>query len=122
MPTLYRVENPFTKAGLWYNEDGRFTEVIKTLDNYRNADLPMTWEEHMAGGWHSAVDDLSTLKNWFNVDEMKQLEGRGYGIYEFDVDSYRIGRSETGIEHAVFRRAAVASDYRRLDRGVLLGH
>lgn len=120
MPTLYRVENPFTRAGLWYNEDGRFTEVVKTLDNYRNADLPMAWEEHMAGGWHSAVDDLSTLKTWFNVPEMQQLADRGYGIYEFDVDSYRIGRSETGIEHAVFQRTAVTNGYRQLGIEVLL--
>lgn len=120
MPRLYRVENPLTKAGLWYNEAGRLTEVVKTLDNYRNADLPMAWEEHMAGGWHSAVDDLPTLKNWFNVEEMTELERRGYGVYEFDVSSYRIGRSETGIEHAVFQRGSVTNGYRRLPITVLL--
>lgn len=120
MPTLYRVENPFTKGGLWYNEDGEFTEFVRTLDNYRNVDLPMKWEAHMAGGWHSAVDDLSTLKNWFNMDEMLQLEGQGYGIYAFDVEDYRIGRSETGIEHAVFQRSAVVGKYHQLGREVLL--
>lgn len=120
MPTLYRVENRVTLAGLWYNEDGEFTEFVRSLDNYRNVDLPMKWEEHMAGGWHSAVDDLSTLKNWFNLEEMTQLEGQGYGIYAFNVEDYRIGRSETGIEHAVFRRDKVIGEYVQLDRGVLL--
>lgn len=120
MPTLYRVENPTTKGGLWYTEDGRFTEFVRTLDGYRNADLPMGFEEHMAGGWHSAVDDLSMLQHWFNFDEMTQLEERGYGIYAFDVEDYRIGRSETGIEHAVFRRDKVTNGYRRLSRSVLL--
>lgn len=119
MPTLYRVENPFTKGGLWYNEEGRFTEFVKSI-NYRNADLPMRWEEHMAGGWHSAVDVLDDLKTWFTIDDMKQLEDQGYGIYQFDVEDYRIGHSETGISHAVFRRDKVTSGYHQLNTAVLL--
>lgn len=120
MATLFRVENRIEQTGLWYNEFGEFTEYVKSMNNYRNADLPMKWEEHMAGGWHSAVDDLSMLSTWFNFDEMTELEGRGYGIYQFEVDDYRIAASETGIKHAVFRRDKVTSDYYQLSKAVLL--
>lgn len=119
MPTLYRVENRIAKTGLWYNEDGRFTEFVKSI-NYRHADLPMKWEEHMAGGWFSSVDDPTQLKTWFTMDDMIQLEAQGYGIYEFDVDSFRIGRSESGIEHTVFQRSSVTSEYRQLPISILL--
>lgn len=120
MPTLYRVENPTTKRGLWYNEAGEYTGVVTKMNDYRNRDLPMGFEDCMAGGWHSAVDNLDDLKQWFNESEMAELEARGYGIYQFDVEGYRIGRSETGIEHAVFQRKAVVGDYRKLTRKVLL--
>jgi hypothetical protein len=121
MAMLFRVENPFTKAGLWYSETGKYTGIVTKMENYRNKDLPMAHEDCMAGGWHSAVDNLDDLKQWFNFEEMTELERTGYGIYAFNVDSYRIGRSETGIEHAVFQRdAVVGGKYLRLDRGVLL--
>lgn len=119
MPTLYRVENPFTQAGLWYNADGEFTEFVKSI-NYRNADLPMKWEEHMAGGWFSSVDNVEDLKTWFTLDDMEILEAQGYGIYEFDVEDYRTAFSESGIEHTVFRREKVVGPYRQLSKAVLL--
>lgn len=119
MPTLYRVENPVSKAGLWYSENGEWSGVVTKI-GYRNAELPMGFEDCMAGGWHSAVDNLDDLKQWFNHDDMVMMESLGYTIMEFDVEDYRIGRSETGIEHAVFRRDKVVGGYRRLNRGVLL--
>jgi len=99
--TLYRIENPHSMAGLWYDGEGRFTEYVKTLDHGQCRDLPMPFEPGLAGGWFSACREVAQLQSWFSPADLLQLAGRGYGLYEIRVsgsDCREVGG------HFVFRR------------------
>lgn len=104
MVTLFRVENPITKVGLWYDEDGNFTEFIKTLDNAQCRDLPMEFDPDVAGGWVSACDNLPDMKNWFAPKDVAALSEIGYGLYGYEVEDYR-----TVGGHAVFQKHRVTN-------------
>lgn len=98
MPTIYRVENPNTMIGLWYNAAGEKIDYIKTFDGM-NKDIPMDFDPRFAGGWYSAGENLPQMKNWFNADDVAKLSQAGYGLYKIEVPEYR---QEFG--HAWFRR------------------
>jgi hypothetical protein len=105
MTKLYRVENPLSKQGLWYREDGTFNPFIKTLTNAISRDLPMGFDPQfkLEGlDWISATDKLSDMKYWFSPQDLQELEGLGYGLFEFDVTRYR-----TLNGHAVFAKEHV---------------
>lgn len=101
MAVLYRVENPDTAEGLWYDGWGNFTEYVKTLDDGHCRDLPMPYDPAIAGGWFSACDNLDDMSNWFSLEDLDQLAERGYGLYEVFVPDGDV-REVSG--HAVFRR------------------
>lgn len=103
MATLYRVENPDTLIGLWYNKEGIKTDFIRDFGGM-NKDLPMEFDENFAGGWFSAGENLEQMKNWFNAEDVATLSQAGYGLYQIEVPHYRIGHGANGIEHALFRR------------------
>ena len=101
MPTLYRVENPDTNIGLWYNEFGEKTDFIKhQIEGAQCADLPMDPDPSVyadGGAWYSACDNVADMSNWFSPSDLKQFEQAGYGLYLFDVTEYR-----TVSGHAIF--------------------
>lgn len=99
MTTLFRVENPLSKVGLWYDEDGNFTEFIKTLDDAQCKDVPMDFDPDFAGGWASACDNLPDMQNWFAAKDIAALQEIGYGLYGYEVAEYRIANG-----HALFRK------------------
>lgn len=118
MNTLYRVENPLSKQGLWYREDGSFNPFIKTLTNALAKDLPMGFDpQFKAEGldWISACDNLLDMKNWFSTQDLQELEGRGYSLYQFNVNRYR-----TINGHAVFAKEHVL-ETNRVDLSLLKG-
>ena len=98
---IYRVENPDTMAGLWYDGNGKFTEFVRTLDDGQCRDLPMPHDPALAGGWFSACDNLADMSHWFSAADLVQLEGLGYGLYEITVPDLDV-RAAGG--HVVFRR------------------
>lgn len=98
MAILYRVENPNTMIGLWYNAAGEKIDFIKTFDGM-NKDLSMDFDPNFVGGWYSAGENLPQMRNWFNANDVAVLSQAGYGLYKIEVNEYR---SEHG--HAWFRR------------------
>lgn len=106
--TLYRVESPDTGIGLWYAEDGSFTDYIKTIDNALNRDLPMGFDPAFREGGSrvSAADSMEQLALWVSPSDMRQLVERGYYVWAFVVPSYR-----TLNGHAVFLREQVIRQY-----------
>lgn len=116
MPKLFRVENPLSKQGLWYREDGTFNPFIKTLTNAIARDLPMGFDPtfKVEGlDWISACDNLPDMKNWFSTQDLQELEARGYSLFEFDVTRYR-----TVNGHAVFAKEHVLQT-NRIDLSLL---
>lgn len=104
---LFRVENPVTNQGLWYDGDGNFNPFILTLAAAKSRDLPMEFDPDMlAGGqrWYSACDNIPDLQHWFSRQDLLELDKAGYGLYQFDVSDYR---QRNG--HAVFTRSQVVA-------------
>lgn len=106
MARLFRVENPLSKQGLWYREDGTFNPFIQTaLTNAIAKDLPMGFDPafKVEGlDWISATDSLPELKNWFSPKDLQELQSLGYSLFEFDVTRYRKLNG-----HAVFAKEHV---------------
>lgn len=88
MKTFYRVCNPETEQGLWYDFTGEFTGLIHTRFNFcKNHDLSMEFDDELIG-WLSATDTLESLWNWFTEDDIKELQKHGWYIHEYEVDNY----------------------------------
>ena len=109
MTTLYRVENPLTDVGLWYNAQGRQVDFIRDLDAARCRDLPMGHDPSLVGGWFSATDSLEQMCSWISASDAVQLADRGHGLYAVEVaeEGWRITREP--YVHAVFRSELVLS-------------
>ncbi len=102
---LYRVENPNTYQGLWYDKDGNFNPFIKTLTDAKCKDLPMEFDDQFKVGglaWISACDNMPDMKNWFHHRDVVEMAQAGYGLYQFRVSDYRQVNG-----HAVFTRSQV---------------
>lgn len=107
MATLYRVENPNTQVGLWYNEFGEKTDfIIHEIENAQCKDVPMDFDPEFkdGGSWKSACDNIPDMSNWFSLSDLEQFKRKGYGLYLFEVEGYR-----TVNGHAIFLPEAVVS-------------
>lgn len=104
MATLFRIHNPSTNVGLWYNSDGVKTDFILSMDDAKSRDLPMDFNPDLANGWLSACDSLEMMRDWFNLEDVVALRGAGYELTRFEVVEYRM---VTG--HAVFLPSQVIS-------------
>lgn len=114
--TLYRVENPITMQGLWYDKDGRFNPLITKLSNAKCRDLPMGYDPLLKVdglAWYSACDNIPDMQNWFSHQDLIELQALGYGLWEFDVARYHVTNG-----HAAFGRHHVIAS-RQIDIGVL---
>lgn len=102
MATIYRVENPNTMIGLWYNQFGEKTDYIKNeIKDAQCADLPMDFDPAYSDGgkWFSGCDNIVDMRNWFSVTDLQQFKQAGYGLYLFEVPEYRMANG-----HAIFLR------------------
>lgn len=87
---FYRVENPTTQNGLWYDIDGNFTGTIhqKEFDKLQNHKLPMPFNENIQG-WLSCVEKLEEIDAWFNEEDMKILRHKGYMLSEYESSDFK---------------------------------
>lgn len=104
MPTLYRVENPNSMQGLWYDGHGRYNGFIRQFGDAKCHDVPMGFDPKFkdGGDWFSACDNLKDMANWFSPDDLTRLHGIGYRLYSMEVDRYR-----TINGHAAFLRSGI---------------
>lgn len=102
---IYRIENPNTKNGLWYNEDGKLTGVITTIPGAMCAAMPMGYDPiFKVGGfdWFSGCDNLPEILDWCSKSDLAALEALGYNFLELTVKDYRKVNG-----HAAFMRESV---------------
>lgn len=85
---FYRIGKEGT--GLWYNKHGQFTGTIHSeLSWLQISKLEMPFEQELVG-YLSAVDNLQHLYQWFNKDEIKELQLiDGYFIEEWISTDYK---------------------------------
>lgn len=89
--TIWRIENPTTGTGMWYNDKGEFAPVITKLTEGISAHLPMENNPvHRLHGkhWHSGVVSYESLKNWFSKRDTEELISMGYVLYEIVTEEY----------------------------------
>lgn len=96
---VFRIENPNTHAGMWYNRHGEFDPVIQELcPHSRMKELPMPYDErHYKDGfkWFSAADSIENLMEWFSEDDIDRLICNGYKLYRMEISMFQI------LEHEV---------------------
>lgn len=115
--SVYRIENPVTNNGLWYNANRELTAFITTLTNAKCKDLPMPFDPELYSqsglAWLSATDRLDDILDWCSLQDLEELTEAGYGLYKFTVSHYR---QVPG--HAVFAREHVIA-CEKLDVSIL---
>lgn len=84
----YRVENVEGQNGLWRNFDGTWNPVFGKLSDGQARSMPMEDNDlyrHGGKQWFSAAPSKETLKHWFSLQDVIELEGYGYRVYEFEL-------------------------------------
>jgi len=89
MKTFYRVCNPESEQGLWYDFKGKFTGLIHTDFNFcANSKLEMPFDPELVG-WLSAVENLDDLWVWFSQEDIVELQKHGWYIHSYLVDNFK---------------------------------
>lgn len=84
----YRVEDQSEKHGLWRNFDGTWNPVFDQLSEGLSRNLPMedsALYREDGKQWFSAAPSKETLKHWFSVNDVLELQKLGYKVYEFEL-------------------------------------
>lgn len=90
--TIYRIENPKTKCGMWYNERGEYEPFINTLTEGISKSLPMPFDSKFREDnikWFSGCESLVQLGEWFSEKDIEELMESGYRLYELNVSQYK---------------------------------
>lgn len=90
---IYRIENPISESGMWYDKHGNFNPVInqicpKGICRY----MPMDYNpEHKKDGkdWYSAGKSIENMQDWFSAEDACLLIKNGYGLYELTITEYQ---------------------------------
>jgi hypothetical protein len=91
--TIYRIENPVTHHGMWYDANGNYDPVIKKLcPNGITKDIPMPFNnEHQKDGykWYSAGKSIENMHQWFSSEDAQNLLNNGFKLFKFKVTMYQ---------------------------------
>ena len=89
MKRFYRVCNPASEQGLWYDFKGEFTGLIHDQFSFcQNSKLEMPFDDELVG-WLSAVEKLDDLWQWFSRDDVIELQKHGWYIFEYEASEYK---------------------------------
>lgn len=98
--TVYRIEIPEDKNGMWYSKDGVLQPKIGIYCPYGTAkDLPMplNLELHRKDGliWNSGGKSIENMNHWFTAEDAKSMMNHGFKLFEFDVNLFQELEHET---------------------------
>ena len=86
---FFRVCNPETEQGLWYDFKGNFTGFIhERFDFCTHNKLEMPFDEELVG-YLSATDSLDDLYNWFSKKDILKLQKHGWFIHVYESEDYK---------------------------------
>jgi hypothetical protein len=89
MKTFYRVCNPTTEQGLWYDFKGNFTGLIHNEFNFcKNTDLKMDYDPELVK-WLSATESIDDLFQWFTFQDILNLQDRGWYVHEYETENFK---------------------------------
>lgn len=97
--TIYRIEIPESKHGMWYNEHGIFQKTIDIIcpDGIaKDFPMPLNLELHRKDGeiWNSGGANIEQMNMWFTSEDAKNLYNHGFKLFEFDVNMYQLLENE----------------------------
>jgi len=101
---LYRVGRRLDSEGLWYDAKGNETGLIHTIKGAAAAALPMGPSDVFKldnTTWQSVTNSLLNLKNWFSLEDMRQLIEREYELLEIETTGHAHFKFPT-YAHEVF--------------------
>lgn len=91
MREIFRIENPVTKNGMWYDAEGKYAPFILELTDGVSAGLPMDFDERYGAGgvrWFSAAGDFEQLQYWFSRRDVDELAAAGFCLYRMEVKEF----------------------------------
>lgn len=83
---IFRIENPVTMNGMWYNQHGVYDPFIFTLTEGISAGLPMERDDRYGLNgqrWFSGCQSFEQLQNWFSERDVMELSNAGYKLFLF---------------------------------------
>jgi len=92
--TIFRIEVPESKSGMWYNKNGVFQKKIHILcpDGIaKDFPMPLNLELHRKGGeiWNSGGSSVEQMNHWFTSSDAKNLFKKGFKLFQFEVNMYQ---------------------------------
>lgn len=92
--TIYRIEKPEGRHGMWYDSEGKFDPVIQELcPNGAAKDFPMpkNLELHRKDDrvWNSGGKSIADMRYWFSAQDAIGLLGHGFKLFEFEVTMFQ---------------------------------
>lgn len=92
LKTVFRIEHEITKDGMWYNNNGIFTNKIQIIClNAIAKDFPMEYNEIYKSNntiWQSSGKSIENMHEWFSKQDAINLFNAGLKLYELDVTNY----------------------------------
>jgi hypothetical protein len=92
--TIFRIENPNDKDGMWYTKDGILRKKIHILcpDGVaKDFPMPLNLELHRKAGliWQSAGKNLDDMNYWFTASDAIGLYNNGFKLFEFETTLFQ---------------------------------
>lgn len=98
--TIFRIEIPEEKGGMWYDHNGVFRKTIDILcpnGIAKDFPMPLNLELHRKDGeiWNSAGGSIEQMNQWFTAEDAKSLMNHGFKLFQFEVNMYQELEYET---------------------------
>lgn len=92
--TIFRIEKPEEKGGMWYDHNGVFRKSIHILcpnGIAKDFPMPLNLELHRKGGeiWNSAGASIEQMNHWFTAMDAINLMNNGFKLFEFEVNMFQ---------------------------------
>lgn len=90
---IYRIENPETMHGMWYNSEGEYDPIIDTLcPEGLSRLMPMDFcadHKKNSKNWFSAGKSVENMREWFSKADAVSLLEYGFQLHEFTVTEWQ---------------------------------
>jgi hypothetical protein len=92
--TIYRIELPGERSGMWYNKDGVFRKTIHLLcpkGIAKDFPMPANYELHRKDNkiWQSAGKSIENMNQWFTAEDAKSLYNNGFKLFQFETTMFQ---------------------------------
>ena len=92
--TVFRIENPNDRDGMWYTKDGIERKKIHVLcpDGIaKDFPMPLNLQLHRKDGliWQSAGKSIENMNQWFTAMDAINLYNNGFKLFQFEVNMFQ---------------------------------